>query len=262
MRYARFVYKQQIKYGVVEGSEVVPMEGSPFQEYRLTRERLDLERVKLLPPCQPTKVVCVGLNYADHAREFGDRPLPKEPVLFIKPPSAVIAAGEPIVYPQVSQQVDPEAELAVIIKEKARRVTVREAGQKILGYTCGNDVTARDLQRRDGQWTRSKSFDSFCPLGPWIVDRIDSGGVGIQLLVNGEIRQNSNTSHMIFPVDYLVSYISQVMTLLPGDVIMTGTPSGVGPINPGDNILIRIDGIGELYNPVVDEANQIYSLTK
>lgn len=254
MRYARFVYANQIRYGLVEGKEIVLMDGTPYEDYRLTQERIGIEQVKLLSPCEPSKIICVGLNYADHAKEFGNRPLPQEPVLFMKPPSSIIAHGEAIVYPAISRHVDYEAELAVVIKEKTRKVTVREARQRILGYTCGNDVTARDLQRKDGQWTRGKSFDTFCPLGPWIVDRINPAGVEIQLLVNNEIRQNSNTSHMIFPVDYLVSFISQVMTLLPGDVIMTGTPSGVGPIKPGDNIMIRINGVGNLSNTVINGA--------
>ncbi|NPV92223.1 MAG: fumarylacetoacetate hydrolase family protein [Firmicutes bacterium] len=252
MVFVRLLYSNQARYGVLEGQEIQLIEGTPWQKYSPARERIGIERAKLLAPCQPSKVVCVGLNYADHVQEFGDRPLPKEPVLFLKPSSSVIGPGAPIVYPAISRQVDHEAELAVVIKEETRLVSVKEAGRRILGYTCGNDVTARDLQRKDGQWTRGKSFDTFCPLGPCIVDHLEPEGAVIQLLVNNEMRQNSHTSHMIFPVEYLVSFISQVMTLFPGDVIMTGTPAGVGQIIPGDTVTVRIPGVGELTNTVIN----------
>ncbi|MFA6002113.1 MAG: fumarylacetoacetate hydrolase family protein [Thermoleophilia bacterium] len=198
----------------------------------------------------PGKVIAVGLNYRSHAAELG-MAVPDEPVLFIKPPSAVIAAGEAIVLPPSSRQVDYEAELAVVIGKTARSVGVDVAAAYVLGYTCANDVTARDLQKRDGQWTRSKSFDTFCPLGPWVESVAPQPDSLVELLLNGEILQSAPLSDMIFSPLQLVAFISGVMTLERGDVILTGTPPGVGPINAGDKVTVRIDGIGELVNDVV-----------
>ncbi len=212
-------------------------------------EVLKLEDVLLMPPCQPTKIVCVGLNYVKHAQELKMK-LPEEPILFLKPPSAVLATGGQIVYPPSSVQVDYEGELAVVIGKRCRNVTAKEAEKHILGYTCFNDVTARDLQRKDGQWTRAKSFDTFAPFGPWIT-RIDPSDVDIQTRVNGKVVQNSNTSDLIFDVPRLVEFISTVMTLEPGDVIATGTPPGVGQLQKGDAVEVEIEGIGVLKNLVV-----------
>lgn len=251
MIYGRVAYNGEVYYAVVEGDEVSLLLDLPYPRIVSAGKKVHLSEVKLLAPCQPSKIVCVGLNYADHARELGSSCLPTEPIIFLKPPTTVIGPGEIILYPSCSTRVDPEAELAVVIKEVARRVDVKDARSKIWGYTCGNDVTARDLQQRDGQWTRSKSFDTFCPLGPWIVEGLDPAALNISLSVNGEKRQNSNTREMIFSVEYLVSYISHIMTLFPGDVIMTGTPPGVGPIQPGDTITVEIEGIGTLVNKVI-----------
>jgi 2-keto-4-pentenoate hydratase/2-oxohepta-3-ene-1,7-dioic acid hydratase in catechol pathway len=197
--------------------------------------------------------VALGLNYADHATECG-LPLPEQPIVFLKPPTAVIGHLDQIIYPAMSQQVDYEAELAVVIGRRAKSVPSHEARRYVLGYTCSNDVTARDLQQEDGQWTRSKSFDTFSPLGPWIVTDLNPSRLAITCRVNGQVRQAGNTTDMVFNVWDLVSFISQVMTLEPGDVIMTGTPAGVGPISPGDVVEVEIEGIGTLKNEVISES--------
>jgi len=206
--------------------------------------------VVLLAPVVPSKIVAVGLNYRDHAQEV-NHPIPEEPILFIKPTSALIGPDDPIVYPPLSQRVDYEAELGVVIKKRCRNVPPERAREYVLGYTCVNDVTARDLQRKDGQWTRGKSFDTFCPVGPCIATDIDPNAADIETYLNGERRQASNTKHFIFPVEDVVARISQVMTLLPGDLIATGTPSGIGPMQAGDKVEVRIEGIGSLRNSVV-----------
>jgi 2-keto-4-pentenoate hydratase/2-oxohepta-3-ene-1,7-dioic acid hydratase in catechol pathway len=211
-------------------------------------EVLALDEVELLAPCQPSKIVCVGLNYMSHANEF-KMPIPEEPILFIKPPSAVLAPGGEIIYPPSSNQVDYEGELAVVIGKSCKAIAAEEAEKYILGYTCFNDVTARDLQKKDGQWTRAKSFDTFAPFGPWI-EKIDPSNADIQTRVNGAVKQKSNTSDLIFNVPRLVEFISNVMTLMPGDVIATGTPSGVGPLQKGDVVEVEIEGIGVLKNSV------------
>ncbi|MFA5112874.1 MAG: fumarylacetoacetate hydrolase family protein [Candidatus Margulisiibacteriota bacterium] len=197
----------------------------------------------------PTKIVCVGLNYKDHAAEL-KMPLPAEPVLFLKPPSALIFSGEAVVYPPQTRELHYEAELAIVIRDRCKNVSVEEAANHILGFTCGNDITARDLQRQDGQWTRAKSFDTFCALGPRIVKEVDPDNLRIKLLLNGRVKQDSSTANMIFSVDQLVSFVSQVMTLEPEDVIMTGTPPGVGPMERGDTVAVEIAGIGRLENNV------------
>jgi 2-keto-4-pentenoate hydratase/2-oxohepta-3-ene-1,7-dioic acid hydratase in catechol pathway len=249
MRFARFLYQNETYWGIVDHDQVQVLQGTPFGLWEVSNRRIPLSWVSLLPPCTPSKIVCVGLNYRDHARELG-MPLPEEPLLFLKPPSSVIGHGQKIIYPPESNQVDYEAELAVVIKEKISRATEEEARTKILGYTCGNDVTARDLQRKDGQWTRAKSFDTFCPLGPFLAVDLDIDNLKIELKVNGEIRQQSSTKEMIFPVPRLVSFISSVMTLYPGDVVMTGTPPGVGSLQVGDVVSVEIEGIGVLTNEV------------
>ncbi len=212
-------------------------------------EVLKPEDVTILPPCNPSKIVCVGLNYVKHAHELG-MALPDEPILFMKPPSSVLATGGQIVYPASSHQLDYEGELAVVIGKRCKSVSAEEADKYILGYTCFNDVTARDLQKKDGQWTRAKSFDTFAPFGPWIA-KIDPFDVDIRTRLNGRVVQDSNTSDLIFDVPRLLEFISGIMTLLPGDVIATGTPPGVGSMQKGDEVEVEIEGIGLLKNSVV-----------
>ncbi len=248
-----------MSFGIVEGSAQEPagltvaeVEGHPFGTITFTGQRWALADVRLLSPILPSKVVCIGRNYADHAQELGND-VPPEPLIFLKPSSAVIGPRDVIRRPPQSQQVEHEAELAVVIGATgARRVDRADALKTVLGYTVANDVTARDLQRRDVQFTRAKSFDSFCPLGPWIETQLDPSDLEIRCEVNEEVRQLGRTRDLVFDVPTLVSYISHVMTLLPGDVILTGTPSGVGPVVAGDTCVVRIEGIGEIANPVAD----------
>jgi len=207
-----------------------------------------LDEVELLTPCQPSKIICVGLNYIEHARELRMQ-LPEEPILFIKPPSAAIGSGAKIICPLSSKRVDYEGELAVVIAKRSKDISAQIAWKYILGYTCFNDVTARDLQSKDGQWTRAKSFDTFAPFGPWIAS-IDPSEADIQTRINGNVKQDSNTSDLIFSIPKLVEFISHIMTLEPGDVIATGTPPGVGPLRKGDIVEIEIEGIGILKNIV------------
>lgn len=226
--------------------------GDIFGPYGKTGRVFAANQVSLDPPCVPSKIVAVGVNYKDHADEM-KHDLPGEPLLFMKATTSVIPDGEKIVCPDISRRVDYEAELAVVIGRKARRVSREEALDYVLGYTCLNDVTARDLQKKDGQWIRAKSFDTFCPLGPCIVTDLDPSDLAVESFVNGEPRQASRTSNLIFGVPALIEYITRAMTLLPGDVIATGTPSGVGPVKPGDKVEVRLEGIGSLINPVVGE---------
>ncbi|MBU0501767.1 MAG: fumarylacetoacetate hydrolase family protein [Candidatus Margulisbacteria bacterium] len=199
---------------------------------------------------KPSKIICVGLNYSDHAKELGME-LPTSPIIFLKAPSALIGEKEPIVYPEQTKNLHYEAELAVVIKDRIKNISEKEARQHILGFTCANDVTARDLQELDGQWTRAKSFDTFCPLGPHLVSDVDPDKLVIKSYLNGELKQSSNTDNMIFKVDYLVAFISSVMTLEPEDIILTGTPPGVGPMQVGDEVVVEITGVGSLRNKVV-----------
>ncbi|MQA27269.1 MAG: DUF2437 domain-containing protein [Micromonosporaceae bacterium] len=264
MRIARFAHVGGMSFGVVEGEPgeasaqavtIAQIDGHPFGEIRLTGERWALADVRLLSPILPSKVVCVGRNYLEHIVEHsvdGRADVPKEPLLFLKPSTSVSGPGDPIRLPVQSKQVEHEAELAVVIGlQGARRVSREEAAASVFGYTCANDVTARDLQRADSQWTRAKGFDSFCPIGPWIVTDIDPSDLEVRCEVNDEVRQLGRTKDMVFDVATLVSYISHVMTLLPGDVILTGTPAGVEPITAGDSVEVRVEGIGSLTNPVV-----------
>ncbi|ACV62496.1 5-carboxymethyl-2-hydroxymuconateDelta-isomerase [Desulfofarcimen acetoxidans DSM 771] len=238
--------------GIVQGDVVYPIHGTIFQAEFCSPDQygFNLSELKVLAPCQPGKIICAGLNYRDHADEMGFT-YPEEPVLFMKPPSSVIGPCENIIYPSMSKQVDYEAELAVVMKKTARRLKPQQVFEHILGYTCANDVTARDLQKRDGQWTRAKSFDTFAPIGPYVNTELDPANLDIKLYLNGQLKQNSNTGHFIFGIDKLVSFITQVMTLNPGDIIMTGTPSGIGAMLPGDSVRIEIQGIGTLENQVV-----------
>ena len=252
MKIVRYQEGTVIKWGVIEEKMVREMEGDPFGHFHLSSKTKKIEGVRFLSPCLPSKIVALGLNYRDHAQEV-KMELPKEPLLFLKPSTSVIGPGEAIVYPKMSKKVYFEAELAVVIKRKAKAVPEEKAADYILGYTCLNDVTARDLQPKDGQWTKSKGFDTFAPIGPWIVTDIDPHHLDISSYLNGERRQHSNTKNLLFGPYQLVSFISCVMTLLPGDVIATGTPSGIGPMAIGDRIDVVIEGIGTLSNNVVAE---------
>ncbi|SDH25721.1 2-keto-4-pentenoate hydratase/2-oxohepta-3-ene-1,7-dioic acid hydratase (catechol pathway) [Sinosporangium album] len=243
-------------FGVVEGARgeefVSAVAGHPFGDIQFTGDRFPLAEVRLVAPMLPSKIVAIGKNYADHVREMGGDEPPAEPVIFSKPSTSVIGPGEAVAYPEkLSQRVDFEGELAVVIGRLCREVPVERAHEVIFGYTCANDVTARDLQKRDGQWTRAKGFDTFCPLGPWIETVLDPSDLAITTTVNGEIRQSGRTSQLLHDVPTLVAYVSAVMTLIPGDVILTGTPAGVGPLTVGDEVSVGIEGIGTLTNRVV-----------
>jgi len=254
MKLVRFQKDGKISYGVLEENIIKVINGDIFDEFSVTDNIYTLSEITLKAPCNPSKIVCVGLNYRNHAAEMKDR-IPEEPVLFIKPSTAVIGPKESIIYPKMSNQVDYEAELAVVIKNKIKDIEEDQVKEHILGYTCFNDVTARDLQKKDGQWTRAKSFDTFAPFGPTIATDVDPSNLNIQLLLNDQIKQNSNTNQLIFSVEKLVSFISKIMTLNPGDVIATGTPSGVGPMNVGDKVAVKIEKIGILENYVINHAS-------
>lgn len=249
MRVVRLLHNRQERWGVVKGEDIVFLSGPPFPRIAPTRTKVPLAGSRLLPPSSPSKIILAGLNYRKHALELGI-PVPSEPVIFLKPPTSLLADRGRIVYPQGVGRLDFEAELALVIGKAARDVAPARAAGHILGYTCLNDVTARDLQKKDTQWTRSKSFDTFCPLGPWIETEFDPADKRIRAVRNGRVVQDSTTRDFIFPPAYLVSFISRVMTLCPGDVISTGTPPGVGPMWPGDVIAVEIDGIGRLENRV------------
>ncbi len=251
MKLVRFHYQQGEAWGVVSGTQVQLLQGSPYGDWSPGEVSLPLEGLELLPPCNPGKIVCVGLNYRDHAREMGS-PLPAEPILFLKPPSALIGHGQRIIYPESCKRVDYEAELAVVIRERLKNAGESGVRAGIMGFTCANDVTARDLQLRDIQWTRAKSFDTFCPVGPYLETGLDPANLSIKLTLNGETRQDSSTKEMIFPVDRLISFISAVMTLNPGDLILTGTPSGIGSMQVGDVVSVEVGGIGVLSNQIAD----------
>ena len=250
MRFARFAIGSTIGYGIVEDDgRLRAITTTPFLPWEATDETFDPAQVRMLAPVLPSKVCAIGLNYRAHAEEQG-KPLPDEPLLFLKPSTSVIGPGETIVMPSQSERVDHEAELAVVIGRATKGVRAAEALEYVLGYTCANDVTARDLQRKDVQFTRGKGFDTFCPLGPHVVTDVDGGKLDIVCRVNGEVRQSSSTSDMVFTIEELIEYVSAVMTLLPGDVILTGTPAGISPLADGDNVEIELEGIGVLANPV------------
>ena len=250
MRIVRYASNSGPTYGVVEDDAVYALQGDLFASWNAGRRVGDIEEMRILPPCTPSKIVAVGKNYLDHARE-SQSAVPDEPLIFLKPPTTVIAHLDAIVYPPISQRVDHEGELAVIIGRRCRSIEPAEAHTYILGYTCANDVTARDVQRKDGQWTRGKGFDTFLPLGPFISTDIDWSTATLETRLNGQVRQRTLLNAMVFKVDYLVSFVSQVMTLLPGDVLLTGTPAGVSPMQPGDVVEVEIVGIGTLRNHVV-----------
>jgi 2-keto-4-pentenoate hydratase/2-oxohepta-3-ene-1,7-dioic acid hydratase in catechol pathway len=278
MRIARFAVGDEVAYGVVSdtvsdangtpdsgrsdgaaspsGLTVAEIAGHPFgpgpEGPKLTGVRYPIEDVRLLAPVLPSKVVAIGRNYAEHAKELGNE-VPAEPLIFLKPSTAVIGPGDPIVRPvRLSERVDFEGELALIFGRLCRDVPLARVPEVIFGYTCANDVTARDLQAKDGQWTRAKGFDSFCPLGPWIETSLDPADVRLTTAVNGAVKQDSRTSLLIHDIATLVSYVTSVMTMLPGDVLLTGTPAGIGPLAAGDSVAVTVDGIGTLTNRVVD----------
>lgn len=256
MRFIRYRYgNEEPHFGWILEDKVGRIEGSLFGEYRRMEAEIPLEKVKLLAPVQPGKIICVGRNYVEHAREHGVD-VPDIPLLFLKPPSSVIGSGESIVIPPQSNRVEHEAELAVVIGRGGRWISAEDAPRHVFGYVIGNDVTARDLQRRDGQWTRGKGFDTFCPLGPWIETAADPADLLITCRVNGEMRQMGSTREMVFTVPQIISFASSVMTLNPGDVILTGTPEGVGAIESGDEVEITIEGVGVLRNRVVADEKQ------
>ncbi|MGC9393855.1 MAG: fumarylacetoacetate hydrolase family protein [Anaerolineae bacterium] len=239
-------------WALLEEDQVYRLEGHPYSGGSRGAHIGSLETVTLLPPVCPTKVICVGRNYVAHAAEHGVD-VPAEPLLFLKPPSSIIGPGDAIIVPSLSKRVEHEAELTVVIGKRCRNVTAKEAWDYILGVTCSNDVTARDLQRRDGQWTRGKGFDTFCPVGPWIVTGLqerDIADLGVVCRVNGEVRQEGRTGQMVFSPATLIAYAASVMTLEPGDIFLTGTPAGVGPLVPGDVVEVDIENIGVLRNPV------------
>jgi 2-keto-4-pentenoate hydratase/2-oxohepta-3-ene-1,7-dioic acid hydratase in catechol pathway len=250
MKIVRINHRGCDVYGVLEGDSIRLLTNIHYmEEPSFNGEQIPLAGTKLLSPCQPSKVVCIGLNYKTHAAEV-HMALPEEPLLFLKPPTTVIGPDAGIELPAKIGQVDYEAELAVVVGRQARNISEADASGIILGYTCANDISARHLQKKDGQWTRAKSFDTFLPLGPWIETEIDPHDLGITLQQNGQLRQQSRTSDLIFPIPTLVSFVSKVMTLLPGDVIITGTPSGIGPLAIGDKVEVTIEGIGTLTNYV------------
>lgn len=253
MKIVRYLEDGAVRWGVVEGEVIRMMDGDPFGGFQLTSTCLKVDDTRLLAPCSPSKVVALGLNYRDHADEIKMK-LPEEPLLFLKPSTSVIGPGEAIVYPKMARRVDYEAELAIVVSKTAKSVSEEKAPDYILGYTCLNDVTARDLQGKDGQWTRAKGFDTFAPIGPWIVTDVDPHGLEIAAYLNGNRQQHSSTENLIFRPHRLVSFVSQIMTLMPGDVIATGTPHGIGPMAVGDKVDVVIEGIGTLSNVVVAES--------
>jgi len=250
MRIVKFIHQKSINWGIAEGDKVIILKSPPFSGIKPSSKKVALENCKLLAPANASKIIFVGLNYRDHAKELKMK-IPKEPIIFLKPPTTLIGNKDLIQYPKSVKHLDYEAELALVIKKQAKNINKQDAEKYILGYTCLNDVTARDLQAKDGQWTRAKSFDTFCPLGPWVETKISTEKLAIQSFLNKKIKQNSSTKHFIFSVSHLVAFISKVMTLFPGDVISTGTPSGVGRMKIGDKVIVKIEGIGELENKVV-----------
>ncbi|MGB9006024.1 MAG: fumarylacetoacetate hydrolase family protein [Candidatus Aminicenantales bacterium] len=250
MKIYRFLLDGRPAYGVLQEDKLYPLRGSVFDKLDIEDKGIPIAEVRILPPSDPTKIVAVGVNYREHAEERG-RKLPEEPLIFLKPPSALIGPNQDILYPSMSKRVDFEGELALVIKKKAQRLSDGERVEDfILGYTCFNDITARDLQDKDVQFTRAKSFDTFAAAGPCLVPGLSPGDLRIKTFLNGKLRQSSTTRNLIFPVPFLVRYISRIMTLLPGDIITTGTPSGVGPMQPGDRVDVQVEGIGTLSNQV------------
>lgn len=254
MKYVSFVIEEddEIHYGVLEGETIFEVEDPFISSGERTGASYEEKNVVYIAPCLPTKALCVGMNYRDHAEEFG-LPIPEVPIIFMKPASSLADPEGEIIFPKLSRHLDYEAELAIVISKDCHNVEKEEALNYVFGYTCANDVTARDLQPKQGQWTLAKGFDTFLPLGPWIETDVDPSNLSIECRVNGEVKQKSNTKNLIFDVPYLVSYLSKVMTLQAGDVILTGTPSGISKLMPGDVVEVEIGGIGVLRNTVVAE---------
>ena len=240
---------EAVKYGWMLDDKIGEIQGDIFGEYRRREAKTPVAEVKLIPPCSPSKIICVGRNYVEHAKELGNE-VPKVPLIFLKPPSSIISTGDHIVLPPQSKQVEHEGELVVVIGKRAKNVTAESAKEYIFGYTIGNDITARDLQKIDGQWTRAKGFDTFCSFGPWIDTEFDASDAVVTCRVNGQMRQMASTRDMVFSVTTLIAYISSIMTLEPGDIIFTGTPAGVGELKNGDVVDVEIEGLGKLSNPV------------
>jgi len=254
MRIVRYQHKNEPpQAGWLLDEKVGPIDGNPFGEYRRLKAEIPLENVRLLAPSQPSKIICVGRNYAEHAREH-DAEVPKVPLIFLKPPSSIINPGETILLPPQSKQVEHEAELVVVIGKRGRHITAEKAREHIMGFTIGNDVTARDLQKSDGQWTRAKGFDTFCCFGPWIDTDFDPSDALVTCRVSGQPRQMASTRDMVFSVNTLIAFVSSVMTLEPGDLLFTGTPAGVGLLKDGDEVVCEIEGLGKLSNLVKTET--------
>lgn len=249
MKWVRYEYKEKTSYGFILGDIIMEIKGLPYDNCEQTGVTVPLNEAKLLVPCEPSKIICIGLNYVDHVQEMGHE-MPNEPALFLKPPTTVIGPAAAIIYPALTKNLHYEGELAVVIKSDCKDVKKANADEYIFGFTCANDVTARDLQRSDLQWTRAKSFDTFCPLGPYIETDFDFTKADIKTFLNGEIKQSSNIDQLVFAVPEIIEYISQVMTLKAGDVILTGTTSGVGPMQKGDRVAVEIEGIGMLENTI------------
>ena len=252
MRIVRYQLKNsraKPKYGWILGDKLGEISGNMFGRYRRKEAETPLSDVNLLAPSEPSKIVCVGRNYVEHARELGNE-LPQVPLIFMKPPSSIINPGDTIILPPQSSQVEHEGELVVVIGKRGKNITAENAKKHIMGYTVGNDVTARDLQKTDDQWTRAKGFDTFCPFGPWIDTEFDASDAVVTVRVNGQMRQMASTRDMVFNVGVIIAYISSVMTLEPGDLIFTGTPSGVGLLTDGDEVSVEIEGLGEIKNNV------------
>jgi 2-keto-4-pentenoate hydratase/2-oxohepta-3-ene-1,7-dioic acid hydratase in catechol pathway len=260
MKIVRFKADGRTGYGVLRSGGIYQIDRSPFSSFKggnshalVTGRKYRLADVRLLAPCRPSKIVCVGLNYRSHANEM-KQPFPPVPLLFIKPPSAVINPGDSIIRPRSARRVDYEAELGVVIGQEAKDIARERVLEYILGYTCFNDVTERAVQKDDIQWTRAKGYDTFAPFGPWIETELDPADIKVEAYLNGELKQSGSTGDLIFPVADLITFISGVMTLVPGDVIATGTPSGIGPMAAGDTIEIRVEGVGSLKNTVIDAS--------
>ncbi len=247
MKIARVQVGGEAVWAIVDGETVYRLEGSPWEAPQRGAEIGPLSGAKLLAPCEPTKVVCIGLNYRAHAAESGQQ-VPPEPLMFLKPPTSVIGPGEDVVWAPDSKHIDYEAELAVVFKRTAKSVPAGAYKDFVLGYTCANDVSARDFQRGDGQWARAKGSDTFCPLGPWIETDVDPSDLRISGKLNGETKQDSRTSDLVFDIDFLISHLTKYFTMFPGDVLITGSPAGIGPMNPGDSYEVTIEGVGSLSN--------------
>ena len=253
-RFVRFTAPnaETIQFGIIENDSIELLKQPPWLGLQKSGQYYSFKEVNLKAPVVPSKIVCIGLNYHAHVKEsFSADKAPDKPLIFLKPPSSVIGPGDPIVHTAQSERVDYEAELGVVIGREAKNVDIENALSHVFGYTCVNDVTARDLQKIDGQWSRAKGFDTFCPVGPWIVNELDYKDVLVEGVLNDKVMQSGRTSQMIFDVPFLISYISSIMTLSPGDLISTGTPSGISPMKPGDKIEVKVENIGTLENKVI-----------